>query len=89
MDELPKRIDQFRTVFLSGNYHALADYAHNLKGISANMGAAQLSHLSHVLDETSQGGNSLKIQQSLDDIDNHVHVLQKVATDFLSEYTQQ
>jgi two-component system sensor histidine kinase/response regulator len=89
MDELPGRIDQFRTMFLSGNYHALADYAHNLKGISANMGAVQLSHLSHVLDETSQGGDSLKIQQSLDDINKHVHVLQKVATEFLSGYAQQ
>ena len=89
MNELPGRIDQFRTMFLSGNYHALADYAHNLKGISANMGAVQLSHLSHVLDETSQGGDSLKIQQSLDDINKHVHVLQKVATEFLSGYLQQ
>jgi two-component system sensor histidine kinase/response regulator len=88
MGELPGRIDQFRTAFLSGNYHALADYAHNLKGISANMGAAQLSHLSHVLDEKSQGGDSLQIQQSLDDINKHVFVLQKVATDLLSGCAQ-
>jgi CheY-like chemotaxis protein/HPt (histidine-containing phosphotransfer) domain-containing protein len=89
MDDLPERIEQFQTVFLSGNYHALADYAHNLKGISASMGATQLSHLSRVLDETSQDGDPLQIQQSLDDINEHVHVLQKVATELLSGYTQQ
>ncbi len=89
MDDLPERIDQFQTVFLSGNYQALADNAHNLKGISASMGATQLSHLSHNLDQTSQGGDLLQIQQTLDDINKHILVLQKVATDFLSGHTQQ
>ncbi len=89
MDDLPEKIDQFRTVFLSGNYHTLADNAHNLKGISASMGAMQLSHLSHILDQTSQAGDLLQIQQSLDDINRHILVLQKVATDFLSGYTRQ
>jgi two-component system, sensor histidine kinase and response regulator len=84
MDDLPERINQFRAVFLSGNYHVLADSAHNLKGISASMGAMQLSHLSQTLDQTSQTRDSLRIQQSLDDIDKHIPVLQKVATDFLS-----
>jgi two-component system sensor histidine kinase/response regulator len=84
MDDLPERIDQFQTMFLSGNYQALADSAHNLKGISASMGAMQLSHLSHILDQTSQAGDSLRIQQSLEDIDKHILVLQKAAIDFLS-----
>ena len=89
IEDLPERINQIRTIFLSENYHSLADSAHNLKGISASMGAMQLSHLSHILDETSQGGDSSQIQRSLDDINKHVFVLQQVATDFLSEYTQQ
>ena len=84
IDDLPERIDQFQTVFLSGNYQALADSAHNLKGISASMGAMQLSHLSHILDQTSLGGDSLRIQQSLDDIHKHIPILQKVVADFLS-----
>ena len=42
IDGLPRRNNQIRTAFLSGKYKELAGSAHNLKGISASMGAKQL-----------------------------------------------
>jgi CheY-like chemotaxis protein len=85
IEDLPERMKRFRTVFLSHDYETLADGAHNLKGISASMGAKQLSHSSHLLDQASQKGDLLLIQQALEDMEKHVPVLQETAIKFLSE----
>lgn len=85
--DLPDKIKQLRENFLSDNFKALADSAHNLKGISASMGAKQLSYLSQVLDRNSQDGDSLLIRQTLDEIEKHVPVLQGEANHILSENT--
>lgn len=85
--DLPDKIKQLRENFLSDNFKALADSAHNLKGISASMGAKQLSYLSQVLDRNSQDGDSLLIRQTLDEIEKHVLVLQGEANHILSENT--
>jgi len=72
IDELPDRIKQLRRAYSSDNYKALADGAHNLKGISASMGAKQLASLSQVLDQHSTKGDSLFIQQTLEAIEKHI-----------------
>ena len=89
MDDLPQRINQFRTLFLSGDFKALADSAHNLKGISASMGAKQLSYLSQKLDQKSQDGDRPVIQQALDGIEEHVLALQNEAISILDGFTGQ
>jgi CheY-like chemotaxis protein len=85
--ELPDRVEHFRSTFISGNFLALADSAHNLKGISASMGANQLAYLSQMLDQICQGEDALRIQQALEEIERHVSVLQEEADNVLSGST--
>jgi len=89
IDDLPQRINQFRTFFLSGDFKALADSAHNLKGISASMGAKQLSYLSQKLDQKSQDGDRSVIPQALDEIEQHILALQNDAIRILNGFTGQ
>lgn len=89
LDDLPQRITQFRKDYLSGDYKALAHKAHNLKGISASMGAKQLSYLSKKLDQTCQDGDPALIQQALEEIEKHVLSLQEHAVSILSDFTDQ
>jgi len=84
INELPARIEQFRGAFLAGDFSVLADSAHNLKGISASLGAAKLSSLAQVLDQKSQSEDSLLIQQTLNDIEKHVYILQDEVNNLLS-----
>jgi two-component system sensor histidine kinase/response regulator len=86
--ELPGRIERFRSTFNAGDYLALADSAHNLKGISASMGANQLAHLSQMLDQICQSDDTLSIQQALEDIERHVSVLREEADNLLSGSTR-
>lgn len=88
MDELPDRIEQFQGAFHSGDFSDLADNAHNLKGISASLGAKQLSYLAQVLDQKSQAGDSLLIQQALGDIKRHIPVLQAEVYKNLADSTR-
>jgi HPt (histidine-containing phosphotransfer) domain-containing protein len=89
IDNLPQRIDQFRTAFQSGDFKELADSAHNLKGISASMGAKQLSYLSQKLDQDSQDGNPSVIQQTLEEVEKHVLMFQDEAIGILAGFTGQ
>jgi CheY-like chemotaxis protein len=89
IDNLPQRIDQFRTAFQSGDFKELADSAHNLKGISASMGAKQLSYLSQKLDQDSQDGNPSVIQQTLEEIEKRVLMFQDEAIGILAGFTGQ
>jgi len=72
IDELPDKIETLRKAYNSGDFKALADGAHNIKGISASMGAMQLSIFSQVLDQQSTQGDLLSIQHALEGIEEHV-----------------
>lgn len=87
INELPDRFEHFRSTYNSGDFLALADSAHNLKGISASMGANQLAHLSQILDHLCQSENALLIEQALEDIKKHISVLQEEADNLLSGST--
>jgi len=84
IDELPDKIKRLRKAYNSGDLKSLADSAHNLKGISASMGATQLSSLSQVLDQRSTNGDSLSVQQALEEIEEHVLELQSEAIRILN-----
>lgn len=87
IDDLPDRIKRLREAFHSGDFKTLADGAHNLKGISASMGAKQLSYLSQVLDQKSQDEDTVLIQGALEELEMHILVLQDEANHILSEFT--
>ena len=86
INELPYRMNQFRDIFLSGDYISLADKAHNLKGISSSMGAKQLSHLTHKLDQESQKEDQFLVQKTLEEIEKHILTLRKDAGKILSDF---
>jgi CheY-like chemotaxis protein len=88
IESLPLRIGQFRVNYLSGDFKALSDSAHNLKGISASMGAKQLSFLSQKLDRDSQDGNLPVAEQSLKEVEAYVAKFQSEAMDILSGFTE-
>ena len=88
IEGLPEKVNQFQTAFHSGDYQILADSAHNLKGMSASMGAKQLSHLSLILDQTSQTGDKLLIQQALDEIQENINDFASKAKKLLSEFAE-
>lgn len=89
IDNLPQRIDQFQTAFLSGEFKILANNAHNLKGISASLGAMQVSYQSQKLDQICQNGDPFVIQQALEDLEKYIHTFQDEAINILSGYTGQ
>lgn len=86
IESLPHRLAQFRSAFLAGDYKELGDCAHNLKGISASMGAKHLSYLSQKLDQNSQAGNPSEVQRSLEEIEEHILEFQNEAIGILSGF---
>jgi len=84
IDELPDKIEELRKAYNSGDFKALADGAHNIKGISASMGAMQLSTFSQVLDQQSTKGDPLLIQHALEVIEEHVPELLREAKRILN-----
>jgi CheY-like chemotaxis protein/HPt (histidine-containing phosphotransfer) domain-containing protein len=86
LDNLPQRVDQFKEAFLSGDYKELADSAHNLKGISASIGAKQLAYLSQKLDKNSKDRDPSIIQPALEEIEKHAQVLREKAIEILSHF---
>ena len=82
--ELPDKIKKLKNANNSGDFKALADGAHNLKGISASMGAMQLSSFSQILDQQSTKGDPLLIQHALEVIDEHVLELLREANRILN-----
>lgn len=84
--ELPDRMEQFRKAFQSSDFSTLSDSAHNLKGVSASLGARQLSYYSKLLDQQSQDEDSSSVQQTLDEIEEHILVLQNEVGKKISEF---
>lgn len=85
VSELTDRINQFQTILLSGDFESLADKAHNLKGVSASMGAKRLSYLCQLLDQRCEEGDLLLIQETLKEIEQHVPLLLENAAKILDE----
>jgi len=83
---LPEKMKRFRAMFISGDFQALSDNAHNLKGVSASLGAMQLSVLASKLDQQSRNGESRLIEETLVECDKIVFALQDNAMKILSSY---
>jgi len=85
---LPEKMKQFRVMLDSGDYQSLSANAHNLKGVSASLGAMQLSVSASKLDQQSRNGeSSLEIENALDECDKMIFEFLENAMKEISIYT--
>jgi HPt (histidine-containing phosphotransfer) domain-containing protein len=80
---LPGRISTLEQLLAEKNMASHALEAHNLKGVSSNLGALQLSDYASKLDKQSNEGYTDQTQTLLLEIKRAGIALQKTATDFL------
>lgn len=82
--ELPERIRGLDRLLLERDMEALARAAHNLKGVSSNLGALQLSEHADKLDKHSNEGYTDQHQALILEIKRAETALQKIASEFLT-----
>jgi two-component system, sensor histidine kinase and response regulator len=85
IQELPGRISTLELILQAKDMTSLALEAHNLKGVSSNLGALQLSDYASKLDKQSNEGYTDQSLNLLLDIKRAGTALQKIATDFLEK----
>lgn len=88
IDLLPEKLDGFRKAFDSNNLETLSKQAHNLKGVSASLGAMQISNLAHELDESSQNKDMELIQELLTELESNVSIFKEKVSKELTAYRQ-
>lgn len=85
VQELPERIRLLEQLSLERDMTSLARAAHNLKGVSSNLGAWQLSECADKLDKQSNEGYTDLDQALFLDLKKAETKLQETATDFLTK----
>jgi CheY-like chemotaxis protein/HPt (histidine-containing phosphotransfer) domain-containing protein len=85
IQELPGRISTLERSLEEKDMASLAREAHNLKGVSSNLGALQLFDYASKLDKQSNEGYTDQTQTLIMDIKRAGSALQKIATDFLEK----
>jgi len=85
VQELPGRINRLERFLLDQDMTSLALDAHNLMGVSSNLGALQLSDNAGKLDEQSNEGYTDKSMTLIMEIKRAGVALQKTANDFLEK----
>ena len=86
VEMLPERFEELEKLFQESDYKALTDNAHNLKGVSASLGAMQLSALALRLERQSLAGDFRPIEATLKDLNSMIVELQETAQDYLLEF---
>lgn len=84
VNSLPEKLDEMRNDYKAGNWKALSDKAHNLKGVSANLGAMQLSTLAYALDRQSMDRQGDSVDNTLTTIGHVIDQLKTIASDIIS-----
>ena len=84
---LPEKIDEFRAAFLSNDLETLSKSAHNLKGVSASLGALQLSNLALELDQQCRKNDTELIPELLTEIESNVSIFSVEAIKELHRFT--
>jgi CheY-like chemotaxis protein len=84
IQELPEKTDALEHYFAQGDLEALSRAAHNLKGVTANLGVLQLSEYADRLDKQSSDGYTPLIGESLKKIKEVGSKLEGIAQIFLS-----
>ena len=82
---LPGRIGILEQLYQNQDSATIAREAHNLKGVSSNLGALELSKYAAKLDEQSNEGYTDQHQTLIEDLKNAESHLQKIETDFLNK----
>jgi two-component system, sensor histidine kinase and response regulator len=85
IQELPGRISTLEQLLEAKDMASLAREAHNLKGVSSNLGALQLSDYAGKLDKQSNEDYTDQNKTLILDIKRAGIALQKTATDFLAK----
>jgi len=78
IQSLPERLDSMQLDFESGRWEELSNKAHNLKGVSANLGLMQLSVMASTLDKQSGNGQPGLAGETLKDIHKMIGRLESV-----------
>ncbi|MCI0610873.1 MAG: response regulator [Anaerolineae bacterium] len=84
IQELPKKTEALQHYFALGDLDGLSRAAHNLKGVTANLGILQLSEYADRLDKQSSAGYTDLIEKSLKEIKAIGGRLSEIAQIFLS-----
>jgi two-component system sensor histidine kinase/response regulator len=82
---LSEKLSQLREEFDSDDLKTLSLRAHNLKGLSANFGAMELSALASTLDMQSQDGQRELAADTLLDLSNSMDALRSKAFEILEQ----
>ena len=84
IQELPEKMDAMQHYFAAGDLDGLSRAAHNLKGVTANLGILQLSEYADRLDTESSSGYTNLIGETLKEIRAVGGKLLEIAQIFLS-----
>ena len=87
IDLLPEKVVEIQAAFLSNDLETLAKKAHNLRGVSASLGAKQLSNLALRLDQECQDADAEVISELLTEIESNVSMFRVEATKELQKFT--
>ena len=85
IQELPERLQTIQRFFASMDLVGLSRAAHNLNGIAANLGAAQLSECARKIDKQSVEGYTESIGDLIQEIQLVVAQLLEISNNFLTE----
>ncbi len=82
-ESLPVRLSSMRRAYEAGDYATLGREAHNLKGISAGLGAAALSQLANRLNKTCASGAYAPAADQLNEVERGMAALREQVQSFL------
>lgn len=83
---LSGKFEELMNDYKTGNWHVLSNHAHNLKGLSANFGAMELSRNALELDQYVNESRYEQAKHKLVEMDACIHNLQTEASAFLRSY---
>jgi two-component system, sensor histidine kinase and response regulator len=78
LQSLPERLEGMRSDFEAGRWNELSNKAHNLKGVSANLGLMQLAEMAAKLDKQSGNGQPGLAGETLKDIQKMIGRIESV-----------
>ena len=87
IQSMPERLESMKLDYESGRWKELANKAHNLKGVSANLGLMQLSEVASILDKQSGNGQPGLAGETLKDIQKLIGRLGPATLEILKNYS--
>lgn len=85
IQELPGKLEKLRTCHLNNELELLSRLAHNLKGVSANLGAMRLSEQAGILEKKVDSGVSDEIQHIIEVVWVAANEFKNSASNYLAE----